>query len=158
LRQSESFAFSQVTEALDLCLKVIKVKIVEGVLANQDVIVLDEEEEDPKPIKLPPFKRNKRAAPNAESSTAVTKKFKTRPISGSSDSGDEDVDQDQGANQSGRGNGKGKEKEKARETKGNQPEKIKGVVGPMRKWEPASACCKFGFFFFVPFLYFFGSS
>jgi hypothetical protein len=28
----------------------------------------------------------------------------------------------------------------------------------MRKWEPASACCKFGFFFFVPFLYFFGSS
>jgi hypothetical protein len=144
----ESYAFSKVTEALDLRLKVIKVKIEEGVSANQDVIVLDEEEEDPEPIKLPSFKRNKRAAPDAEPSTAVTKKSKTRPIPGSSDSEDEDEDQDRGDNQSGRGNGNGKEK--TTEKEGDQPDRAKGVVGLMRKWEPASAVCKFGclFFFF----------
>ncbi|KAA1102194.1 hypothetical protein PGT21_036668 [Puccinia graminis f. sp. tritici] len=49
----EEFAFSQVTEALDLRLKVFKVKIEEGVSANQGVIVLDDEEEDPEPIRLP---------------------------------------------------------------------------------------------------------
>ncbi|KAA1134567.1 hypothetical protein PGTUg99_007217 [Puccinia graminis f. sp. tritici] len=138
----EEFAFSQVTEALDLRLKVFKVKIEEGVSANQEVIVLDdEEEEDPEPIRLPSFKKNKRPAPNPKPSNAVTKKSKTR-IAGSSDDEHEDEnendDQDRDADQSGRQKGKGKGKEMV--TGDNLPEKVKGVVGLMHKWEPASAC------------------